>query len=756
MIAKTMRLLRSKFVSVWLVGLLAALSVWAMAFWSSKPLAPLDTLVFDSYQRLKPRVWAGTDVVVLDIDEASIRRIGQWPWPRTVMADVVTRLQELSAATVVFDVIFSEADRTSPIRAVEELTKAGAEVTLPVSTESLDNDQVLADAFSRMVVVTAMRLSRSSDQPAPAPKAGHAISGTIPDRLMAEGLNAVRNLPALAAAAAGIGDVNYDPEEQLDAVVRRVRLVTGNDGQWYPSLSIEALRVAQGAGAFLLKASDASGEVAADQANLVAVKVGALEVPTDADGAITVWHSPAQQKPTVTMRELLYPQENGLDKAALSQQFANHIVLVGTSAAGLLDLRATPLAPVVPGVTIHADILDQIISGQLITQPDYGLGVERLVAIVFALVLLIAMPALPPLGDGLLALLLSAIAIVGFWYAFDAHGLLFSPVLAVLTIVAAYVAGVATDLLMTERQGKFVRSAFSQYLAPSLVQELAQNPDVLRLGGEEKELTILFCDIRGFTTLSEGLDPTELTELLNGFLTPMTDALLKRGATIDKYMGDAIMAFWNAPLDMPDHRGQACASLLSMRAELAELNKTTERPIEIGIGLNTGPSCVGNLGSTQRFNYSAIGDAVNVASRVEGQTKLYGLDNLVAQETLDGVEGFATLEIDTVGVVGRAEPLTVYTLLGDTVLAREAAFITLQEQHSRMIDAWRSGDMEEALVAMALAGRAAVKAQESKAGKASPFPSLNLLYALYAQRIDTMRESGVPDDWDGVYRATSK
>ncbi|MEN0041964.1 MAG: adenylate/guanylate cyclase domain-containing protein [Pseudomonadota bacterium] len=751
-----MTLLRNKFVSVWLFGLVAALAVWSMAFWPSKPLTPLDTLVFDSYQRLKPRVWAGTDVVVLDVDEASIRRIGQWPWPRTIIADVVTRLQELGAATVVFDVIFSEADRTSPLRAVEGLTKAGAQVTLPVSTDRLDNDQVLADAFSRMAVVTAMRLSPSSNQSAPAPKAGHAISGTIPDRLMAEGLNAVRNLPALDAAAAGIGDVNYDPEEQLDAVVRRVRLITGNDGQWYPSLSIEALRVAQGAGAFLLKASDASGEVDAGEANMVAVKVGALEVPTDADGAITIWHSPAQQKPTVTMRELLYPDESGLDDAALSQQIANHIVLVGTSAAGLLDLRATPIAPVVPGVTVHADILDQIISGQLIARPDYGPGVERLAAIVLALLLLIAMPALPPLGDGLLALLLSAIAIVGFWYAFDAHGLLFSPVLAVLTIAAAYVAGVATDLLLTERQGKFVRSAFSQYLAPSLVQELAQNPEVLRLGGEEKELTILFCDIRGFTTLSEGLDPTELTELLNGFLTPMTDALLKRGATIDKYMGDAIMAFWNAPLDIPDHRAQACASLLAMRAELLELNRGADRPIEIGIGLNTGPSCVGNLGSTQRFNYSAIGDAVNVASRVEGQTKLYGLDNLVAEETLDGVDGFATLEIDKVGVVGRAEPLTVHTLLGDAALARDPSFISLQEQHNRMIDAWRSGDMEEALVAMALAGRAAVTAQESKAGKASLLPSLNQLYALYAERIDTMRESGVPDGWDGVYRATSK
>jgi len=244
--------------------------------------------------------------------------------------------------------------------------------------------------------------------------------------------------------------------------------------------------------------------------------------------------------------------------------------------------------------------------------------------------------------------------------------------------------------------------------------------------------------------------------LLNDFLTPMTDALLKRGATIDKYMGDAIMAFWNAPLDTPDHRRRACSSLLSMRAELKIMNKTAPRPIDIGIGLNTGACCVGNLGSSQRFNYSAIGDAVNVASRVEGQTKLYGLDNLLAQETLDGVEGFATLEIDMLGVVGREKPLTVHTLLGDEALAADPAFAALSEQHSRMIDAWRAGDMEEALVAMSLATRAAVTARETKAGKVADFPSLNKLYALYADRIETMRQSGVPADWDGVYRATSK
>ena len=749
-----LRLLRNKFGAVWLAGMAAAFLIFAVAALPSRPLAAFDTLVFDTYQRIKPRDWAGSDVVVVDIDEASIGAIGQWPWPRSTVAQMVARLRDLGAAAVAFDIIFAEPDRTSPLRALPRLREVGARVELPAKTDVLDNDRLLADTLRTTAVITGMRLSQAVDASPPTPKAGHAISGSVPPALERQGekLGALRSLPMLEEAALGIGDLGYDPSVQTDGVVRRVRLVNLAGGTWHPSLAMEALRVVQGAGAFLMKSSDGSGELAAgEEPVLVAVRTGALEVPTDADGAIAIWHSPSAQKPVVPARALLHDGVEGFDAPRLSQEVANHIVLVGTSAEGLLDLRTTPLEPVVPGVTVHADILDQIIAGQIIARPDWAPGAERAAAIVAVLLLLLAMPFLPPFGDALAGLLIAGLVVAGCWLAFDRDGLLVSPVLPLAMLGAAFAAGTVADLLVTERQGRFVREAFGLYLAPALVERLARSPEDLKLGGEEKELTVLFCDIRGFTGLSEGLAPTELTELLNDFLTPMTTALLASGATIDKYMGDAIMAFWNAPLDTPDHRSRACRAVLTMRGELERLNRQAIRPVRIGIGLNTGPCCVGNLGSQQRFNYSAIGDAVNVASRVEGQTKGYGLDNLITGETAKGVTGLAMLEVDRLGVVGRLEPLTVHTVLGDGTMAANEAFATLAAHHGELLEAWRAGDAEEAAVALARAQRAA-----DRASRQAGTPPLLALYAVYGERIETMRRDGVPADWDGVVRATNK
>lgn len=233
-----------------------------------------------------------------------------------------------------------------------------------------------------------------------------------------------------------------------------------------------------------------------------------------------------------------------------------------------------------------------------------------------------------------------------------------------------------------------------------MVEKLASNPEELVLGGQERELTVLFCDIRGFTSLSEGMDPTQLTTLLNDFLTPMTTVLLKNGATIDKYMGDAIMAFWNAPIGQDNHRELGCQSLLDMRKGLVELNMVAPKPINIGIGLNTGPCCVGNLGSHQRFSYSAIGDSVNVASRVEGQTKFYGLDNLVTEASLPNQEAFAVIEIDSVAVVGRSEPLNIFTIIGDKALGETAQFKAFKLEHQELISLYRIGEIDRAQKAL--------------------------------------------------------
>ena len=312
-----------------------------------------------------------------------------------------------------------------------------------------------------------------------------------------------------------------------------------------------------------------------------------------------------------------------------------------------------------------------------------------------------------------------------------------------LSLVASYAVGSAANLVATEKDGRFIRNAFAHYLAPALVERLASDPEQLTLGGEERELTLLFCDIRGFTSLSESMSPVELTQFLNDFLTPMTTALLNRQATIDKYMGDAIMAFWNAPLSQQDHQRLACQGVLDMQMELVELNKRAPHTLEIGIGLNTGQCCVGNLGSNQRFNYSAVGDAVNVASRVEGLTKNYGLDNLIVEETMMGLEGFAFLEIDLVSVVGRDQPLRIFTLLGGSDLAESERFQHLQKYQALLLEAYRAGEIASAV-------------EYLNNVRAMNFRELDKFTELFSARLSQFLSEGVPKSWDGVFKATEK
>ncbi|MEM1040040.1 MAG: adenylate/guanylate cyclase domain-containing protein [Pseudomonadota bacterium] len=751
-----MRLLRNKWLPVWVGGLGLCGLFWALFGLigdGGSPLKRLNTLVFDAYQVAKPRTFSGSDIVIVDIDEQSLQRLGQWPWPRTELTRLTRRLKDLGAAVVVFDMVFAEPDRTSPVISLGRLRKAGVAVNLPgtFDPKALDHDRAFAAAIAELPVVTGLVLSPRGTEP-PRPKAGTGVSGTLPPRLANDTSKAVRNLVMLDEAATGIGEFSFQAGQQSDAVVRTSILLRPVNGLFYPSLASEALRVAQGAGSFKIKMTDGSGEVAAGSNAVVSAQIGALTIPTDADGGLMVYHSPSDQKPVVAAHRLLSETLSAEQENALRSAVQNHIVLIGTSAAGLLDLRATPLEPVVAGVSIHADIIDQMIAGPFLTRPDWIPGLELTAALLAVAVVLVALPLTGAVAGGFFTLVLMALIVAGFWQMFSNHYLVASPLVAGFSLVTAYIGGTAANLLITERQRKQVRSAFGRYLAPAMVDRLAGTPEALKLGGEDKELTLLFCDIRGFTSLSEGLAPTELTNLLNRFLTPMTTALLDRGATIDKYMGDAIMAFWNAPLDQKDHRQLACEGLLDMRTALEKLNAGLEKPIDVGIGLNSGLCCVGNLGSTQRFNYSAIGDAVNVASRVEGQTKLYGLDNLVAAETLEGVSGLIALQVDTLQVVGRDTPLTVWTLLGRETELNRTELVGLMQAHAEMLAAFKVGDASQGTKATQRALTLAKQAAETD----PLLPDLQALYALYAARFEQLHQNGTPQDWDGIYRATNK
>ena len=709
------------------------MAVLSAANGNSAAMDRLSSLVFDLFQKVKPRQPAGAPVLVIDIDEESIRQIGQWPWPRTELAALVERVGALGSAAIAFDLVFAEPDRTSLRQAAAELARAGAQVSLP--PELPDNDAVLAAAFAKVPVTAGLVLSNQIESELPDPKTGFAVAGQSPEAFLTSFTGGLANLRPLNEAAAGLGFFSFPPSP--DGIVRSVPLVARGGGRLYPALSVEALRVAQGAGSMVIRATGGSGEADTGRPAMTALKVGAFEVPTGPAGEFHIFFSGLPDLVRLSAAQLLGPEV----APNIADQVSGRIVLVGSSAIGLRDIVATPLSPAVPGVEVHAEIIDQIIGGSYLTRPDWAPGAEVVAAVILTIALLAALLVFGPLVAALTAANLVAISAAGAWIAFVQWRLLLDPILPSVSVLSVYLTATALLLLLTDRERQFVRRAFGQYLAPALVERLADNPSALALGGETRELTVLFCDIRHFTALSESLDPQELTKLLNRFFTPMTDILLRSGATIDKYVGDQIMAFWNAPLVTPDHPRRACLAVLEMIEALADLNAREAEQIDVGIGLNTGLCCVGNLGSEQRFSYSAIGDAVNVAARVEGLTKQLKIASLLTENTARRVPDLPIMEVDLVCVVGRREPLAIFTVLPeDSIRGRDlGSFATA---HSCMLAAYRSGDFPEAERRLAEL-------------RSDPPPVMVHLYGVYAERLSMLRRHP-PDDWDGVFRALEK
>jgi len=728
---------RRRHLSIWTVGVLVIAIVVGAAYSPLSPLERLNYLVFDTYQKLQPRAATESAVAVVDIDDESIRRLGQWPWSRTVIASIIDRLTADGAASIGLDIVFSEPDRTSPALAVAQLESQGFQITPPGASGDLDHDNVLAHSFSQAPVVTGLVLSDYADQPPPEPKAGFAFAGDNPSEYLPSFPGSVRNLPVLDDAAPGTGVFSFPPA--FDGVVRRIPLISRYNDKFYPALSIESLRIAQGASTLVVKSTGASGEFDTGQPGMTDLKVGALEVPTGPDGRMWVHYAEETTSPLIPAYKLL----GDTPDPEVASQIAGRLVLIGTSAVGLRDLVSTPLTAGYPGVLVHAQIIDQIINQEFLTRPDWATGLEIAVAILLGLIVIAFLPWLSTFANSLVAAIAFGASIGGAWLAFSHYDLLLSPILPAQTTLLAYGVCSGVRLLLSESESRYIRNAFSHYLSPHMVEQLVEDPDALVLGGENRELTILFCDIRSFTTISESMEPTQLTVFLNNFLTPMTDVLMERGATIDKYIGDAIMAFWNAPLDVPDHRQRACESVLAMLDALKELNKTLERPVNIGVGLNSGICCVGNLGSRQRFDYSAIGDSVNTGSRIEGLTKQYGVSNLVAESTAKQVEGLAMIEVDKVMVVGRDEATAVFTMLGGRERAGEADFIELKTAHDRFLGVYRAMRFDEASSDLARL-------------QATAPAELHKVYAEYRRRIDAYMIEPPPADWDGSYRAEHK
>jgi adenylate cyclase len=742
---KRLRILRRwftrKFGYARLVCLALLVGFAALRIADFAPIEEIRVRTFDSFQRIEPRKKLATSpVAIIDIDESSLRKLGQWPWSRTKIADLVADLTRLGAVVIAFDAIFAEPDRLNPDVAADTFRNLDEETRAKLRALP-SNDQVFADAMrhSRVVLGESGLAEVQAELDNTLPVTGLAMLGEDPQRFMFRFPGLLRNTQVLEQAASGRGLLTIRPER--DGIVRRVPMIMLAQGVTMPSLSFEMLRVITGTDTIFIKS---------DQAGIKSIGVKGFQIPTDANGQL--WVHFARRDTSI-----LIPAVDVLEGRVPPERIKGKLVLIGTSAVGLNDIKTTPVSRAMPGVEIHAQVIESALTQAVLSAPSYGFAIEFFAAIVLGILVLIFAPQFGPIVLVAIGTLFATLLIGTSWYFYTHSRLLIDFTYPLMSTTAIYLALIFFSFVREQKQRRQIRSAFGQYLSPALVAQLANSPEKLVLGGEEREMTIMFSDVRGFTTISESYknDPQGLTALMNRFLTPLTNAILERKGTIDKYMGDAIMAFWNAPLDDQQHQLNACEAAVNMLERIDELNALRESeakegghayiPLNVGVGLNTGVCVVGNMGSDLRFDYSVLGDSVNLASRLEGQSKEYGFPIIVGSRTALAVKDkFAILELDFIMVKGKKEPEVIYAIAGRDDVAQSGRFQRLRNLTIEMLACYRSRDWEGALAAIER-GRTTDDAH-----------ALELLYNLYEVRIRGYQENPPPEDWNGAFALLTK
>ncbi|MFT3731368.1 MAG: adenylate/guanylate cyclase domain-containing protein [Hyphomicrobium sp.] len=691
-----MRLRETKLPLALLIAVALLTACVALRIADPDPVARLRLSVFDTYLRSAPRpVDTSFPVRIVAIDEASLAKVGQWPWPRDRLSAIVANLKAAGAASITFDLVLAEPDRMSPEELARSVSSRSNSAALVAELAKMpSNDENLGKAIAAAPVV--LGVAGTSDGKAKIARYPGAIAfaGDDPAQFVHAFAGGVENLPVLTKAASGIGAVNWLPS--ADQVIRRIPLIVSIGGALYPSLALEAFRVGTGQSTIFLKSSGGSGLSAFGQkTGIESVRVGETILPSDGQGELWLKLSHSDPRRQISALSVL---DGTFDPAAVKGRH----VLIGATATGLLDLRATPLEAAAPGVEIHAQALEQILSGDHLERPAYATGAElTFIVIVGALVawLIERSGALVAAAVGVAAI---ALIIAASWFAYSRAGLLFDPVYPSLSVALLYLGISLTSYIKSEVERAEIRSAFGHYVSAPLVEELARNRDKLKLGGETREITLLFADVRGFSKLSESMTAEELIRFVNRLFTPLTDEILKHNGTIDKFMGDAVMAFWNAPLPDAAHAANACRTALAMRQSLARLNDELQTenmspgkpfaPVRMGIGLNTGKCVVGNVGSPQRFDYSVLGDVVNVAARFEEATKTFAADIIVGERTAAEAPQFALLELGAVTPRGKDRPEIIFALLGDEAYAAGELFRRWETAHAAFLSAQSDGD----------------------------------------------------------------
>ena len=750
---------------------------------------------FDVLQKKYPRVTDGqTYSVIVDIDEKSLREIGQWPWPRTVLAELFEKSKSAGMLVLGLDVLFAEKDRTSPELISRDIKERNPEIA-ELLEKLPSNEFVAMEAMKKFPIIIGHSGldvegdAKREDINESSVKVFLGKNQNHKDWLISyPGLLA--NVPEFEKAASGSGTVSV--AEEPDGIIRRVPLVSNVAGKVRPTLGLDMIRVAFKGNSIATRTGMNGVEEIIIQTNAI----GNAAIPTDENGRVWIYYGEPDSSKVVENKSRYYVSAVDIIKSRVEKdRLKGKLGILGTSATGLKDIRPTPVDDRMPGVEIHANLIDTVISAilyytssknaekvyqkalkdgkseeeaisekntvKISGSPFLKSGANmKFIEAIFTIILafFITISALkfgPILNISLLIGIIGSAFYMSVKFFLD-DKLLFDPTFAGMSTFIIYFSNTFANYLRDANEKKQIRGAFSQYLSPALVEQLAEDPEKLVLGGETKKMTFLFCDVRGFTTISEAFksDPQGLTKLINRFLTPLTNEIISKNGTIDKYMGDCIMAFWNAPIDVEGHEKISCDAALSMHIALKELNDVRKKEAEeekkdflelkIGIGLNTGGCVVGNMGSDQRFDYSVLGDAVNLASRLEGQSKGYGVKTVIGQETNDAVKkSYATLQLDMLAVKGKKEAVSIFCLLGDPNFKETKDFKDLESKHNKILDYYFSQKWAEAL-------------NEMKLAKSLCKNVMSDYYDMMSERINEYQMSPPPENWDGVFVATSK
>ena len=748
---------------------------------------------FDQLQIKYPRTTEGqTYSVIVDIDEKSLREIGQWPWPRTVLADLFNKSKDAGMLVLGLDVLFAEKDRTSPELIANDVKNRNPEIA-NLLKKLPSNESLAMEAMKKFPVVighSGLDVTGDADRDDIKDTSVKVFLGKNqkPKDWLISYPGLLANVTEFESAASGAGTVSV--AEEPDGIIRRVPLISNVAGTVRPTLGLDMIRVAFKGNSIATR----TGINGLEEIIIQTKSIGNAAIPTDENGRVWIYYGESDSAKKEKSRYYVSAVDiiNGnVGKERLSGKLG----ILGTSATGLKDIRPTPVEDRMPGVEIHANLIDTVISAILFYTSNKNANsvynsslkkgmseedaikeknkvkikgapflksgsnmkfYESLFTILLGLFITIFALRFGPLVNiSLLVVIIGAAFYISI-KMFLEDKTLFDPTFAGFSTFIIYFGNTFANYLRDANEKKQIRGAFSQYLSPALVEQLADDPEKLVLGGETKKMTFLFCDVRGFTTISESFkaDPQGLTRLINRFLTPLTNEIINENGTIDKYMGDCIMAFWNAPIDVEGHEKMACDATLKMHQAMAELNKIREDEakaenkkfleLKIGIGLNTGGCVVGNMGSDQRFDYSVLGDSVNLASRLEGQSKSYGVKTVIGPETNESVkDSYATLQLDMIAVKGKKEAVTIFTLVGDSNFKDSSEFKNLEKSHIKILDYYFSQKWQECL-------------NEIETAKILCNNLMSEYYEIMSIRINEFKKSPPPNNWDGVYVATSK